>query len=363
MEVELEKSVNNDRVAELNQILDADEVPFAALQRSFGHACEVGRIRRFVVQFAGFPVQIQIVGNRWAELVGRAIGHLPRPNEGQAIALHIDAWDAEEVGVLPELGLVDLDGPPTVMKSSSDGWFVGEERHHGTLWLDRRGQHVTGCIASVDALTLDARARPFHKLLSAWLFDRGVQFVHAGLVSEADSALLFVGNGGAGKSTASICCLCSGMGFLGDDFVGISRVAGGFVGHGFYASCLLGNQHIKRFPEIAPHAYPPNLADEQKHVAYLQDGFHRLLEHQKPIRAIALPRVVDAPESSFEKASKVQALKAIAPTSVMYLPRPSKEAFETLSELVASVPTYWFNSGCDINGIGGVVRSFLQNLD
>jgi hypothetical protein len=249
------------------------------------------------------------------------------------------------------------------MKTSRDGWYIGEERHHGTLWLDRSDQHVVGCIAGVESLTLDARARPFHKLLSAWLFDRGVQFVHAGLVSEADKAMLFVGNGGAGKSTASICSLRSGMGFLGDDFVGISRSGGGFVGHGFYGSCLLGNHHINRFPELAPYAHPPNVAGEEKHVAYLQKGYSRHLECKKTISVIAMPRVVDEAQSSFEKATKVQALKAIAPTSVMYLPRPSKEAFETLAELVGCVPTYWFNSGRDIDAIGGTVRAFMRDLE
>jgi hypothetical protein len=337
-------------------------VPFASLQDGFERAKTTGEVHQFAVRFAEFPVLVSIIGDHWADLVQQSIGHLPRPESTEPIEFRIDAWDAEETGIMPKVPLARLQGPPTVMKTSQDGLFIGEERHHGTLWLDRTNAHVVGCIAGVGTLTLDARARPFHKLLSAWLLDRNVQFVHAGLVSEADKAMLFVGNGGAGKSTASISCLRSGMGYLGDDFVGISRLDNGFVGHGFYASCLLDSHHLTRFPDLAEFSHAPYLPEERKHVVYLQQCFGQSLRHKQPIRAIAMPRIVDQQHSSFEKASKVQALKAIAPTSVMYLPRPSKAAFETLSDLVETVPAFWFNSGRDVDQIGSVVRSFVKQL-
>ena len=300
-----------------------------------------------------------------ASYVRRALKHLPEPSgigHSASQGMTIDVWDVAETRISSGTAGAKPGDPPTVMKSTEDGRYIGEDRHHGTLWLDRKARHIVGCIEGVNRLTLDARARPFHKLLSAWLFDRDVQFVHAGLISAHDKAILLVGHGGAGKSTASVSCLQAGMGYLGDDFVGIEKNGNGFTGHGFYASCLLDQNHIKRFPNIASGSLPPNLPNEYKHVVFLGDNFGHVLQNECKISAVAMPRIVDTAASSFEPATPIQAMRGIAPTSVMYLPRPSKRAFETLFELVSSVPCYWFNSGSDIDGIGKKVKTFVGNL-
>ena len=105
-----------------------------------------------------------------------------------------------------------------------------------------------GCVSSARCQYLDERARPYHKLISAWLDERGIQFVHAGLIGSGDTGVLFVGNGGAGKSTSSVACLRAGLGYLGDDFVGIESNEGTYTGHGLFSSCLLGRPSPRAFP-------------------------------------------------------------------------------------------------------------------
>jgi len=86
-------------------------------------------------------------------------------------------------------------------ETSDDGRFVGEDAHHGMVWLIDTSDRIVGFTKSVTRLNLDERARPFHKMLSAWLEDRGVQFVTFRLITHAGKGhSVSVGNGGAGQS-------------------------------------------------------------------------------------------------------------------------------------------------------------------
>jgi hypothetical protein len=190
------------------QTLTPDQVPFEGLRLGFERAARLG-VRAFDVELAGYPVRIRVAGQGWSTAVPASIGHLISA-AGTAFepALTIDVWDVDETGVgtLPAAD-VDCGAPPILMKTSDDGRYVGEERHHGMTRLDRDQNRIIGFTRTASQLNLDERARPFHKLLSAWLEDRGVQFVHAGLITHAGKGILFVGSGGAGKSTSLISCL------------------------------------------------------------------------------------------------------------------------------------------------------------
>ena len=347
---------------DLEQVLSPMRVPFDRMLSAFERAEHLaGGAHVFRFKVARMPVVVRVVGDAWAELVGQALGHLPAADESRE-ALEICVWDVAETGVTPTGPHPDLDAPPIVLKTSADGRYVGEDRPHASMWQDRETQRIVGFSAGVDTLTLDERARPFHKMLCAWMIERGVQFVHAGLVAVDDTAVMLVGNGGAGKSTSSIASLLGGLEYLGDDFVGISSTGRNFVGHGFYASCLLDSGHLRRFPALRSMARPPNHEYEHKHVMYLRQAFSERLVEERPLRALLLPRVVDAVDTTFEKASPLEALRAMAPTSVMYLPRPSRAAFERLTDLVEAVPAYWLNLGRDVGQIPGAVRALIATL-
>ncbi len=346
------------------QILAPVEVPFADLANDFECATRAHRTREFALRIADRDIRIRVVGDAWADTVAAAMGHLERPaSDAPRPELNIDVWDVRATGVaVSKRAAADPAAPPILMKGSRDGRFVGEERHHGMTWLDRRNNRIVGFSECATRLNLDERARPFHKMLSAWLEDRGVQFVHSGLIRHAGRGILFVGNGGAGKSTSSIACLRAGMRYLGDDFIGLGKEDGRFVGHGFYASCLLNVHHIERFPDLRPLGHAPNHSYEQKCVLYLTDAFPDCLCQRSTIDALVLPKVVDSDTTTFRRATPVETLKAIAPTSVMMLPRPNRAAFERLVELVQTTPGYWLELGRRIEAIPEAVCALAQSL-
>ena len=318
------------------------------------------------LSIAGFPVRIRIVGSAWGAAVKRALGHLSGSlTDGYAAldGLTIDVWDSHESGVRVPGFDHSPDAPPTLLKASTDRSCVGLYRPHGVMWLDEAAGYLVGFTRGVHQLTLDERARPFHKLLSHWLGNRGVQFLHAGLMCAGDTGVLLVGSGGAGKSTTSTACLMAGMEYLGDDFVGLSEKAGEFVGHGFYATCLLDRTQLQNFPRLAPHAYAPNYDFEDKQLVYLDCFSSQLLRRTTRIRALILPKIVGGLGSSVERATRIDGLMALAPTSVMYLPKPSLDAFNRVAALAEAVPSFRLNLGTDLKNVAYCVRSVLNQLN
>lgn len=348
-----------------DQFVARDQVPFDRMRDKFASAIATAGAVTLNRQYsvAGYAVRVRVVGKQLVEQTKHALAHL-RGAQSPTCALTIDLWDEQAAGVSwPRDRPRDTPDVLMMMRATDDGQFVCEERLQGEHWLDRSNHRIVGCTRSADQRHLDERARPFHKLLATWLNDRGIQFVHSGLISIAGKGVLFAGHGGAGKSTSSIACLRAGFEYLGDDFIGIERKTdGSFMGYGLYASCLLDVHHMKRFPDLLPYAHLPFHPHEEKAVFYLADAFPRALRDKVTIDAIALPRVVDTEHTHFERASPKQALLALAPTSVMLLPVPTAKAFHVLAQLVEDVPVYWLKLGRDVNRIPEAVEQLVRGV-
>lgn len=355
-------SINGD-----DQVVPIDRVPFGSMEAGFAHAREThpAAVFRFGLGIAGNRASVEIVGTDLAATMRRAFSHLITPIAREP-DLTIRVWDeaATGIGVPGESRPARRRGDDAeiLLRVSEDGRYVCERRDLSVSWLDTQSSRIVGCFSSASCQYLDERARPQHKLISAWLDERGIQFVHAGLISAGDTGILFVGNGGAGKSTSSVACLRAGLGYLGDDFVGIEDTEEGYTGHGLFSSCLLNVHHLERFPDLKPHAVAAHQAFEDKSILYLDDVFPGALRRSVRIGAIMLPRVVSNEKTTYRRASKAEALLAIAPTSVMFLPRPSQRAFDRVGELAERVPAYWLELGSDIDQIPGAVKALAAEV-
>lgn len=144
--------------------------------------------------------------------------------------------------------------------------------------------------------------------------------------------------------------------------MGIENVGGAYTGHGLFSSCLLNVHHLQRFPDLQPHAVPAHQDFEDKSILYLGEVFPQSLRRSVAIAAIMLPRVVPRELTTYRRASKVEALFAIAPTSVMFLPRPSQKAFDRVAEMVERVPAYWLELGSDIDRIPDAVKALAAEV-
>ena len=341
---------------------------FEAASRSFDRAFPGGGITAHYL-IGGRPVRVRTAGPLLAEEIDLPLRHL-RSSADVPPMLTIDLWSEDETGVPALLGDLDpLDNPYGQFTMSDDRRFLGHQRANGALWYDRPASRIVGSTHGLARRALDERARPFHRLLAVWLWDAGIQFVHAGLVAREDAStgglqgVLFVGKGGSGKTTSSIACFQGGLTYLGDDFIGLERTGDNFAGHGLYGSCLVNVDHIKRFPALHAVSLKPHNDHEDKAVVYMAPIADARLAASVPIAAIVLPKIVDRPDTVFRPATRGQALLTMAPSSIMSLPMMVDGAMDRLAALVETVPAFWLELGRDVGQIPGTVNGLFDSLE
>lgn len=314
--------------------------------------------------FADHPIRIRVAGAGLADDIFRAFSHLEREPDEAGPALTVDLWDEGETGVGVE-GLApsgDLNDHGETY-ASDDGFVVVTARPQTRTALQRVERRLVGWIADHGRLTQYELGRPLHSELMLWHKDRGVQAIHAGLVARNGEGVLFGGPGGAGKSTTALTCLKAGFEYMADDYVALeARPDGAYDGHSLFCSTHLEPNHLQKFPYLRPHAIPGRLPREDKSLVLLSDVLPDGLSRKARIRAVALPRVVDADRPAVRPATTIEALLRLAPSSLILLPYAGVAAgeFEKLSTFLETIPKYWLELGRSMDEIPDRIGEILE---
>jgi hypothetical protein len=231
-------------------------------------------------------------------------------------------------------------------------------------WLDRRTAHLIGWFDDGQRLSLYQRSRPLEVPLALWAHDRGVQAVHAAAVARNGHGVLIPGKSGSGKSTVALACLDAGYHFLGDDWVGVDAAPdGAFTAHALYASALLDPAHAMRFPHLQRYAIPFSGSGRPKSLLLLGPLFPARLGRSATLRALALPRIVERATVGCRPASKADALRILAPSSILTLrPRSGREGLDRIARLVDRLPAYWLEIDGDLDEIPRRMDEILARI-
>lgn len=321
--------------------------------------------------FGGQQVRMRVVGRELSEHLTRPFAHLRTPPDDSApAALTIDVWDERQAHVpYPSGG--DTDPTETVWPAGNGMLAVSAATRYvrydctaWVTWIDRAARRIIGWRANADRISMHERTRPLPFLLPIWYADSGVDVIHAGLVARNEKGVLFCGSNGSGKSTSSLASMCGGLDFLSDDHVGLEeRADGSFVGHSVFGSTRVEPDHLTNFPQLIPYAIPSPEWYETKSLILVAEAMPLRVKPSVPIRAIALPMIVDAPRGRILPASRAEALRALAPSTLMQMPfGATPNRFTKLSRLAMSVPAFRLELGRDIGGIAPRVRELLDGL-
>jgi hypothetical protein len=315
--------------------------------------------------FAGRRVHMRIVGDELAAHIVRSFSHLQTPEGDNAVAdLVIDLWDESLYGRV-SWSWDTIEWQETTLKSR-DGRFIAQQLPHTFSCLDLQARHLFAAIEWNGKISNYERAKPLARLLLEWYKSHKIQVIHAALVAREGQGVCFVGKSGAGKSTFSLACVSAGFDFLGEDFVGLERRGDGlFIGHSLYNSVFLETVCLARFGTLVRHAIESELPYDEKAVILLSQICPERLARTVPIRALALPRVVDSVQPNFRRASKVEALLALGPSSLLKMSNEELKTqdFDTLVQLVERVPSYWLEVGTSLRSIAPCVRALLNELE
>jgi hypothetical protein len=321
-------------------------------------------VRTFYCLMAGRLARVRVVGPEVTAEIERPFCHLILDQDpGLPPALHVDIWEEAATGVGCEACEARMgENIPHQITASQDARFVVYDVKQTRIAVDRSCQHMVEWIGSREELTQYERGRPLFPALLLWLMDQGIQPLHAGLVAREGRGVLLGGPSGVGKSTSALACAAAGFDYLADDCVGLESMEDGtFVGHSLYASANLESNHLQRLRALSPHGRRGRLDWEEKSLLLLADLAAGQLHPNVSISAVALPRLAPGGATTARRASKVEALLRLAPSSTFMFPhaRGGRSAFERLTPLIERVPTFWLDLGGNLDEIAPAVDEVL----
>jgi hypothetical protein len=197
-------------------------------------------------------------------------------------------------------------------------------------------------------------------MLCWWLQNRGYLQLHGSAVGTAEGGVLMAGKSGSGKSMTSLSVLGSTLLYAADDYCAM-QVEGSPRIISLYSSGTLEPEDGRRLlPHLMPLASNPDRLATEKAVIFAHEHFPSQTTHGFPLRAILIPTVRATERASrVVEISRAAAFAALAPSTIVQMRTPTKEALNVMSELVRQVPSYGFEVGADTAAIPEAIADFL----
>lgn len=224
------------------------------------------------------------------------------------------------------------------------------ERLSGYLWYD-----------SHERIHWYERAEPLRAFIH-WMLTSSTRYLaHASAVGDERGALLLTGSGGAGKTTTALASIDAGLCFVADNYLLIS-LENEPIAHGLYGTAKLWPQTLTRLPHLAPYVRTLKVATDEKLVVDVARYRPQSIAQQLPVKAVVVPEVKPASETRVERCTPIDALLALAPTTIFQLPRTDR-GLAGMSALVRRLPTYKLKLGEDLMSGPAALSALLDELN
>jgi hypothetical protein len=314
------------------------------------------------IDLAGDPIRLRFAGPALAELLLPALSHL-RTEGAERAALTVHIWDSASTGTEPPRPAWGLDAyreQGVIDGFFGDGIYTVYPRGVGALnVMDVHAGQGFFWMADATRLGLPEQGAPLRLLLNLWLTGREVQLVHGAAIGREDGCVLLIGRSGVGKTSTALSCLGSGLRHLGEDYC---LIAGGDPPCIFsiYSSAKVEFATLERLPGLRDLILAMPVEQEEKVLLDLHAGNPERMMRSAPLRAIAVPRIVERPETRLAPCSTAEAMVAVAPSTMLQLPGNGPALMRMLSDVVRSVPCYGLELGSDPAQIPAVIESLLE---
>jgi hypothetical protein len=169
--------------------------------------------------------------------------------------------------------------------------------------------------------------------------------------------VLVAGPSGAGKSSTALACIESPLRIAGDDYVAVDCRPPVTV-HALYSTAKVDRASLGRHPSLAAYFRNIDRPDEKPMLFVHQFAPDRLLS-QFPLQALVVPNVAGATRTSFEPMAAADALRAIAPSSILLFPLAGRIAFARIAALCRAFPAYRMNLSPDAGEVADALVRFI----
>lgn len=237
-------------------------------------------------------------------------------------------------------------------------YLNGEE----TLNLyDEKNNTAYFWINNADDLPFWVIAAPLRPIFN-WFFSKNnTHLIHGAVVGLNGKSVLLTAKGGSGKSTTSLACLYAGMDYLGDDYVTIES-GNTIMSHSLYNSLKVFPQSLDKFSGLREKVWNKNNIDteNEKAIIFLSESFSKQITRTASLDAILIPVIKNTPKTKIVKASKLETMLAMIPTTLFQLSLTKSDKMVELKSIIEKTPCYFLELGYDLNEIPEVIKSFLS---
>jgi len=292
-----------------------------------------------------------------SEHFARAFAHLPIPAGGMTdLTVHI--WDSAgtKTKMMPPWKVPSYHSLETNLQQVSEDGFIGIYMHFDdTMTLyDSINKRAYFWIYDAARMPIWISAAPLRTLLQWKLGENDIHLVHGAVVGEPDKAVLMTAKGGSGKSTTALACLRSGMQYLADDYVAVSRGTEPLA-YSLYNSIKVAPYHGNDFDPEYVSEY-----EGDKSVVYLSSLFPSQMAYSAPLKAVMIPQITNRETTTIVPATKTQAMLALIPTTLFQLPLAESDKVRLLTSIIAALPCYAIELGKDSNEAAQVIRAYIK---
>lgn len=310
---------------------------------------------------------VRTVGQALQEVFTPSLTHLPTMCTYHPGGLEVLAWDEAATGVElpappwtpPPVGTA-TSAPRLTLPEGGEGYRINlaEQDSLFILYSIERGQAVIW-VRDAAQLPTYVHSAPFPTLMHWWSQQQGLRLLHAGCVGTSSGAALIVGKSGSGKSTTSLHCALSGFSYVSDDLCMVRTQPSPHAYCVFNSGKLLPDS-LARFPELAAHSRDPLPGVEGKPVIFMHQHYPERVAVDLPLKVLVAPRVAGTEGTRFMPILPAEALKALAPSTLLPRANPEPAAFHDMARLVRSLPCYRIELGTRLDEVSAVLRHLIE---
>jgi hypothetical protein len=248
------------------------------------------------------------------------------------------------------------------VSGTADSRYLTYSREWSEQQLDRNRVQILAWYDEHMEIPYAERSKPLSLPLTVWYNDRGIQIVHAGLLSLNETGILIAGPAGSGKTTVALACTSEGYRFLADDYAGVQQQAdGSFAGFSLYNSIRLDRSGLDYFRRFRSYAeMDPD--GKEKSILFLNRIFPQLVARRTRIGIVLFPKISDSGETRVRPIEKGKALLRFAYSSIQIPSSGPAFGLGPLSRLLEKVPCFWLELGRDISEIPMCVSNLLSEV-
>ena len=328
---------------------------YQGLERRFQEARGDGEVCDRAVALGGVTVRISFSTQEIETLVMRCLAHIEVDVPEQSDAA-ISCLSGDAIEIPWNTGSVPAEGEVRSLVGGNV-WITHDPRSGRIEAVEPGIGRAVSVFPDPAALAPHELASPLRASLLRLVDRPGLRFLHAGGVSTDGGAALLVGPSGAGKSTLALACLSIGLCFLGDDYVVVHEGSARPAVCAVHASAKVSAGSLDLLGHRFDDLLIPAVPGKKQAVALLGYRPSKLIRRAS-LAAIIVPRI-DGEGTYVRPLSPLQALLAMAPSTMIQHPGRDPGALTEMRELVNFTPCWELGMDRDLKAGAAALGDLL----